>query len=105
PEIVRIIQSVLRAVSLVFIYLLAVHLFGPRPRSTRTEAEGIELECRPDPREKTRARRIGLLAAILFGLEESSIFLCGQLLSETLFIFLLLFWSYLAVRLSKSPGV
>lgn len=82
-ENVRVLQCILSTVTVGLIYLLGRRLAQP-------------MEGRFDP------RTVGLIAAGLFCFEETSVFFCGQLLTETVFTLLVVAWAYALVRGAES---
>jgi len=93
PFNIRLLQAVLSTATVFLICLLTRELI------LNGSPTGV------DGRRSQTAIGIGILAAAFLAFEESSIFLCGQLLSETLFTFLLVFLIYLVSRGSRSPGL
>lgn len=93
PENVRLVQAVLSTLTVLLVFFIAREVVSGR-----------------DPQNESLSRFrsatvVGLIAAGLFAFEESSIFLGGQLLSETLFTFLLVALAYLVLRGSRKPGL
>ncbi|MCA9434465.1 MAG: glycosyltransferase family 39 protein [Candidatus Omnitrophica bacterium] len=93
PETVRMTQVFLSTLTVLFVFLM-----------TREIIWGFNPERKRNDQSKA-ANGIALIAAAFFALEESSIFLVGQLLSETLFVFLLVLFAYLILRGSRKPGL
>ncbi len=90
---VRVIQVFLSTLTLLFVFLMTRELVSGTPNSEKAVS-----------RERLSIG-IGLLAAGLLAFDESSIFFCGQLLSETLFIFLLVALAYFVLLGSRKPGL
>lgn len=88
PVFVREVQCILSVLTVLLVYALGRELFSNR-----------------DVKRSKRGQGVGLVAAGLFAFDEATIFFTGQLLSETLFVFLLVSWSYLLVRSSVRPHV
>jgi len=88
PVFVREVQCFLSVLTVVLVYGL-----------------GKELFSQGDGQRSGGGRWVGLAAAGFLAFDEASIFFTGQLLSETLFIFLMVLWSYLLVRSSSRPHV
>ena len=93
PETVRVIQALLSTATLFLVYLMTRELLAVKSPSSE------------DPARRRITTRIALLAVALLAFEETSIFFCGQLLSETLFIFLLVWLVYLVLRGARRPGL
>ena len=93
PANIRILQVFLGTLTVLLVYLLTKELL----MGTNGKAS--------DPNRDLFAVRTGILAALLMTLEETAIFFCGQLLSETLFTFLLVLLGTLILRGSRNPGL
>ncbi len=94
PFNVYLTQCVMSLLTVILIYLLTYWFFAPAPPGLdNPELPGCGMEWK-----KTRARTIALISAALFCFDETSIFFCGQMLTETLFTLLFVSWAYLLVR-------
>ena len=98
PERVRFIQCLLSVLTVGLMVLLGREVFAHKPPPDSVDSQIATTG-------NGKAYLVGLVAAALLCLEETSIFFCGQLLSETLFTFLIVFWSFLLVRFSARPGL
>lgn len=93
PENVYMTQCIISILTVIFAYLFTYWLFAPAPAAHTDSLDSFSLA-----RKKARARTIALISAALFCFDETSIFFCGQMLTETLFTILFVVWAYLLVR-------
>ena len=105
PQNIRVVQCLLSSASVVLLYLLVYSLFMLPTRGT---PDGDSEPDQPPPSDEKvssekRASYTALMSSAFFCFEETSIFFCGQLLTETLFIFGMLLWSFLLVRTVSKP--
>jgi hypothetical protein len=94
PFNVYLTQCVMSILTVVLAYLFTYWVFAPAPQGRA----GPDIADTDVERHKDKARTIALMSAALFCFDETSIFFCGQMLTETLFTLLFLAWAYLLVR-------
>ncbi len=94
PYNLYLTQCVMSILTVILTYLFTYWLFAPAPPGQAAPGiSGPEAE-----RKKAMARTIALISAALFCFDETSIFFCGQMLTETLFTLFFAAWAYLLVR-------
>lgn len=97
PLNVYYLQCVMSILTVLLVYLMAFHLFN-LPKDS-DQASVLPRRISPEP------RTIALWSAVLFCFEETSIFFCGQMLTETLFTLLFVGWGYLLIRQVTRPSL
>jgi 4-amino-4-deoxy-L-arabinose transferase-like glycosyltransferase len=103
---VLLAQCLISVATVALAYLFTFHLFASGPRAASGNGDAPpEPSLEQRERKNDRARTIALVAAALFCFEESSIFFCGQMLTETLFTFLFVVWGWLLVRTVTRPSL
>lgn len=93
PYNIYLTQCVMSILTVILAYLFTYWLFAPSPAGPAVPLNPISTG-----ENKARARTIALMAAFFFCFDETSIFFCGQMLTETLFTLLFVAWAYLLVR-------
>lgn len=102
PDHVRIAQIALSLATIVLIYHAFFWLLMLPPKQPRQPSAS----CTADRDKRISfARKVALASAVLFAFEETSVFFCGQLLTETLFVFLIMAWFFLLVRYVTHPSL
>lgn len=94
PSNIYLTQCVMSIVTVILVYLFTYWLFAPPPSSATCPDD----ESPGSGRKQATARTIALITAALFCFDETSVFFCGQMLTETLFTLLFVAWAYLLVR-------
>ncbi len=97
PRNIYYLQCVLSVLTVLLVYGMTFHLFNLRKDS--------DLDPVADRRTCPHPATIAFFSAALFCFEETSIFFCGQLLTETLFTLLFVAWGYLLVRSVTRPSL
>jgi hypothetical protein len=100
PENMYLLQCGLSILTVWLVYLFTYWLFTPSP----LPADSKDNESK-QIKAIHKARTIAFLTAAFFCFEETSIFFCGQMLTETLFTFLFVIWGYLLIRGVLSPNL